>query len=135
METKHLEITTTGEMYHFRVMVLLEHKFGTLEALVKFCAEIGFIGKPLMHKERHKREAEKRYRSNMSKQPRIMCWFCKQYHGPIHFCSTKRCFLHIDYFNMLVLQGPSRESVECPAGCSTLNTVKMTAYRNKFDMI
>lgn len=43
--------------------------------------------------------------------------------------------MHIDFFNMLVIQGPSLESVECPAGYPQENTVKMTGYRNKYEMM
>ena len=49
------------------------------------------------------------------------------------FCSTKQCFMHIDFFNMLVIQGPSLESVE--SGYPQENTVKMTGYRNKYEMM
>ena len=42
--------------------------------------------------------------------------------------------MHIDFFNMLVIQGPSLESVECPAGYPQEN-VRMTGYRNKCEMM
>ena len=43
--------------------------------------------------------------------------------------------MHIDFYKMLVIQGPSLESVECPAGYRVDDMLGMKHYDNKSVMV
>ena len=99
-KTQHIKITSVDGMYHMK-----GGKYGSLADFVEHFLSTGFLQKPLGHKQRHQQEAEQKYRGKV--QPRIMCYFCQQYHGPIHFCNANQCFMHHDHFNMIMIKGPN----------------------------
>ena len=40
------------------------------------------------------------------------CWWCCSYHDRVHFCETLNKWRQIDITNLLIISGPTRESVE-----------------------
>ena len=126
LETHHLKIPTDDGK-----SLIFGRKFGSLADFVEHMLSIGFIQKPLGNKQRHQQESQQRYRGKV--QTRIMCHFCQQYHGPIHYCNVNLCFMHYDHINMILLKGPNRESVERLPGYH-VDDANMTRYKTKYDM-
>ena len=50
----------------------------------------------------------------------VFCWYCCSYHNQVHYCETLNKWRQIDITNLIVINGPTRESVE--------------RYKNEFDM-
>jgi len=97
-----------------RHMDLGKKRFDSLEALVQSYVKSGLIIRPLRNKLMHKKDAETRGKRSLAK--RIFCFFCNQYHGPVHFCHRTQKWRHVDTFLMMEIVGDTRESVERPPG-------------------
>jgi len=97
-----------------RHMDLGKKRFDSLEALVQSYVKSGLIIRPLEDKLMHKKDAETRGKRSLAK--RIFCFFCNQYHGPVHFCHRTQKWRHVDTSLMMEIVGDTRESVERPPG-------------------
>ena len=42
----------------------------------------------------------------------VYCWYCSSYHDQTHYCETLNKWRKIDLTNLIVISGPTRESVE-----------------------
>ena len=42
----------------------------------------------------------------------VYCWWCCSYHDRVHFCETLNKWRQIDITNLIIINGPTRESVE-----------------------
>ena len=106
-------------------------RFDSLEALVQSYVKSGLIIRPLRDKLMHKKDAETRGKRSLAK--RIFCFFCNQYHGPVHFCHRTQNWRHVDTSLMIEIIGDTRESVERPPGYD-VNDCDAMVYKSKGEM-
>jgi len=115
---------------------IIEHhdweKFDSLEALVKFYVENGYIIRPLRDKLMHKKDAETRGKRSLAK--RIFCFYCFQYHGQVHFCHRTQQWRNVDTSLLMEMVGDTRKSVERPPGYVVDNMVDFTFYKSRWAM-
>jgi len=130
MQVGHAEIIMQDEMYFMERRDW--EKFDSLEALVKFYVENGYIIRPLRNKLMHKKDAETRGKRSVAK--RIYCFFCCQYHGQVHFCPRTLQWRNVDLFLLMEIIGDTRESVERPPGYAGGDISQNTTYRSRWDM-
>ena len=64
----------------------------------------------LSNKELHKQASQIRFKRRNEKL--VFCWWCYSYHDRVHFCEVQNKWRQIDITNLLIITGPSRESVE-----------------------
>ena len=58
----------------------------------------------------HKQASQIRFKRRNEKL--VFCWWCYSYHDRVHFCDVQNKWRQIDLTNLLIITGPSRESVE-----------------------
>lgn len=131
-DIKHMKITIVNGLYLMGKEERDWKRFDSLEALVQSNVESGLIIKPLSNKQAHKKDAEKRYKRSLAR--RIFCFFCKQYHEPVHFCHRTQKFRHVDTFHMMELTGNTRDSVERPPGYD-VDDCHLRFHQSKYIML
>ena len=98
----------------------LEHKFKLLEHKIQ-----------LLESERQKdqeqmsrtRQTERIKSKQTGKQNTVFCNYCQRYCTALHYCETKKMYIHQDYFLLMILEGANEEK---------LSWTK--TYRDKFGM-
>jgi len=136
MQVHHELITVLDGKYFVEQR---EEKFDSLEALVKFYVEIGYIIRPLKNKMKHKKDAETRGKRSLAK--RIFCFLCTEYHGQVHFCHRTQVWRNVDTSLFMEIIGNTRESVERPSGYAGYAEyagenvdAKIQIYKSRWDM-
>lgn len=131
-DIKHMKITIVNGLYLMGKEERDWKRFDSLEALVQSNVDSGLIIKPLSNKQAHKKDAEKRYKRSLAR--RIFCFYCKQFHEPVHFCHRTQKFRHVDTFHMMELTGNTRNSVERPPGYD-VDDCQFRFHQSKYIML
>ena len=61
-------------------------------------------------KEAHKQASQVRFKRRNERL--VFCWHCCSYHDQVHYCDTLNKWRKIDVPNLIIINGPTRESVE-----------------------
>ena len=91
-------------------------RFKNMQSLVNYHLKYNYIA--LYNKELHEQASQIRFKRRNEKL--VFCWWCYSYHDRVHFCEVQNKWRQIDLTNLLIITGPSRESVE--------------RYKNDFDI-
>lgn len=86
--------------------------FNSLQSLIGFYMEnSNLLSAPLENKEMHRKNSQQRQFKQRTERL-VYCWFCSAFHNKIHFCSALSRWRQINLNNFLIIEGPSRSSVE-----------------------
>ena len=100
-----------------------------MQSLVTYHLKCDYVA--LNNKEMHKQASQIRFKRKTEKL--VFCWWCISYHDKVHFCDVQNKWRHIDLANLLVITGPSRESVEkYRNNFAVENNVDCTLYESRF---